>query len=342
MSLMSLSVSCPQMKPVALWPRLLVSLLVLATSASVDVRCARPFRLLAWNVENLFDTRHDEGFDDAEFLPDGPRQWTPSRYWRKLKDIARVIAGEDLDVPLPDVIGLCEVENDSVLETLTHRSPLRALGYEYVVTHSADARGVDVGFLYQPTRFRLLEHHSLRVPSQRYRLRPTRDILYVKGLVQVTPRDQQHTSTLDTLHIFVVHLPSRAGGYTGDRNRNIAAATLWSAVDSLQAQGTDRIVVMGDFNADVHDRIFRNAPLKLTDAPDADGTYCYRGFWQWIDHILVSPDVTTLSPATPLALPWLLEDDKTYGGLMPFRTYRGPTYHGGVSDHLPLLIDLQF
>jgi endonuclease/exonuclease/phosphatase family metal-dependent hydrolase len=125
----------------------------------------------------------------------------------------------------------------------------------------------------------------------------------------------------------------------------LAAKTLWSLVDSITAtsvQTVPAIVLMGDFNAGGKDRIFKQSSLLLTDHPQALGTYCYRGVWQWIDHILVSPDVTTLSPATPLALPWLLEDDKTYGGLMPFRTYRGPTYHGGVSDHLPLLIDLQF
>ena len=80
-------------------------------------------------------------------------------------------------------------------------------------------------------------------------------------------------------------------------------------------------------------------PLRPTDDPETDGTYCFRGFWQWIDHILVSPSVITRGKARVVELPWLLEENKTYGGSMP-RAYRGPVYHGGVSDHLPLILDI--
>ena len=156
-----------------------------------------------------------------------------------------------------------------------------------------------------------------------------------------------------TMVVFVVHLPSRAGGKAGDKNRRLAAQTLWAAVDSVNAHAAahaphpvashaPHIIVMGDFNAARRDRIFKRAPLLLTDDTHAPGTYCYRGYWQWIDHILVSPSVQTAGPARPVTLPWLLEENHTYGGVMPRRTYRGPTYHGGVSDHLPVLLELQF
>lgn len=310
-----------------------------------------PLRLLSWNLENLFDTVHDEGFRDEEFLPQGERRWTSYRYRQKLKEVARVVAAVADDGGVPALIGLCEVENDSVLTQLVRRSPLRALGYSYVMSCSEDARGIDVALLYQPSDFRLLESRSLRVPSREQGLRPTRDILYAKGLVL-------RGEGTDTLHVFVVHLPSRVGGHAGDRNRKLAARTLWAAVDSVRACSASSsaeassmptpspsepaIVVMGDFNATRRDRIFRKAPLRCTDDPSADGTYCYQGFWQWIDHILVSGSVPTGGYARPVRLPWLLEENRTYGGAMPRRTFRGPVYHGGVSDHLPLVLDVSF
>ena len=290
----------------------------------------RTLRLMTWNVENLFDTLHDEGFRDEEFLPAGERRWTSHRYWQKLNDLSRVVAAVAGEGGIPDLIGLCEVENDSVLTTLTRRSLLRQMRYSYVMTHSEDARGVDVALLYQSARFRLLDSRSIRVPSVVWGLRPTRDILYVRGLVLAA-------DGVDTLHVFVVHLPSRAGGHEGDQNRRLAARTLWQAVDSVR---TKRVVVMGDFNATCRDRIFRRMPLRSTDDPDLSGTYCFRGFWQWLDHILVSPSVETTGKARVVDLPWLMEENKTYGGTMPLRTYRGPVYHGGISDHLPVVLDI--
>ena len=110
-----------------------------------------------YNVENLFDCRHDSLKEDREFLPDGEKKWTPARYWRKLDALSKVVAavGEER---LPDLVGLCEVENDSVLFDLTRRSSLRALGYRYVATHSPDVRGVDstsrvVSVYWSPMKF---------------------------------------------------------------------------------------------------------------------------------------------------------------------------------------------
>lgn len=105
------------------------------------------------NTENLFDTRHDTLKNDYEFLPDSPRHWTRTKYWQKLNRIGQTIiaCGEDSSGwTLPDIVGLCEVENDSVLFDLTRRSLLRKACYEYVMTASNDARGIDVALLYSP------------------------------------------------------------------------------------------------------------------------------------------------------------------------------------------------
>ena len=204
----------------------IASLLLGTVSAqrSSDVRYG--LRVLEWNVENLFDTVHDEGFRDEEFLPQSERHWTGYRYWQKLNDVARVITSVAEDGHIADLVGLCEVENDSVLTMLTQRSLLRTLHYQYIMTHCEDERGIDVALLYQPARFRPVEHRAVRVPSYVHGFRPTRDILYVKGLVL-------SGEGLDTLHVLVVHLPSRAGGYEGDQNRRLAAQTLWATVDSI-------------------------------------------------------------------------------------------------------------
>lgn len=329
--------------------RLPVFLLFLFAIAIAMAQVERHLCVVTWNVENVFDTLHDEGFNDYEFLPHGERRWNSYRYWHKLNDIGRVVSSINAAGSIPDLIGLCEVENDSVIAHLTRRSLMRNLGYEYVITNSSDPRGIDVALLYQPVRFRVLEKSSINVSmharekslSHHSELRSTRDILYVKGLSLTTAGP-------DTLHVLVVHLPSRAGGRSGDRLRRIASSVLWNVVDSILVSSSSlhasspepRIIVMGDFNATARDRIFKSSPLFLTDDTSLPGTYCFRGFWQWIDHILVSKSLACHGLSYPVELPWLLEPNKSYGGFMPRRSFRGPSYHGGVSDHLPVVLHL--
>ena len=318
-----------------IWTPLLLVFICMAFHAAPFSRGSgrqRTLRTMFWNVENLFDTVHDEGFQDTEFLPESERRWNSHRYWRKMTELARVIAAVAEDEGVPDILGLCEVENDSVLTTFAHRSILRNLGYDYVMTHSEDERGVDVALLYQPARFALIDSRSIRVPSKEHGFRPTRDILYARGRVLTS-------EGIDTLHVLVVHLPSRAGGHEGDRNRALAAQTLWLVADSIVVTG-GKLVVMGDFNASARDRIFRHSNLCITDDSHAIGTYCFQGTWQWLDHILVSPSLSTSGPARPVQLPWLLEPNKTNGGEMPYRTFRGPSYNGGISDHLAVVLNL--
>ncbi len=326
---------CMPLRSVLLW------IIVTCVASCVLAQTHRSLRIVSWNVENLFDTLDDVGFRDEEFLPEGERHWNGRRYWRKLNDVARVVAAMSDSCGVPDLIGLCEVENDSVLTTLTTRSQLRHLGYEFVITHSSDVRGIDVALLYQPSRFRLLDHYNINVRARGTQTPTTRDILYVKGLVSTSQGP-------DTLHVIVVHLPSKVSGRTGDKLRRQAAATLWAVTDSImmssqsfsRAGSQPRIVVIGDFNASARNRIFRRCPLIVADDTSAPGTYCFQGFWQWIDHVLHSSSVKPFNPARPFSMPWLLEENKTYGGQMPRRTFRGSFYHGGVSDHLPVVFDI--
>ena len=292
--------------------------------------------LVELNCENLFDTRHDVGKEDSEFLPEGSRHWTSTKYWGKVNRIGQEILS--CSDELPDLVALIEVENDSVLKDLTCRSLLRNAGYHYLMTESPDLRGVDVALLYQPASFRPLCYDYIEVPPLP-NMRPTRDILYVKGCC---PED-------DTLHVFVVHMPSRFGGERYSRPfRQAAANRLCQQLDSLQSvTSSPKILIAGDFNDDadseVLQQIYERDILNLTkeaSAPeDVHGTYRYQGEWECIDHILASPNVyNKVESATIHAPQFLLEEEKRYGGKKPFRTYNGMRYQPGYSDHLPLVV----
>lgn len=308
-------------------------LVFLWASVRLCIHAQRPLRVVEWNVENLFDCRHDSLKNDYEFTPEGERRWSWGRYWRKLTDIGRVLMAIGNEAA-PDLVGLCEVENDSVLFDLCRRSDLRHLDFSYVMTDSPDPRGVDVALLYRPARFRLVDWHAVRVPSRQQGLPPTRDILWVKGLVP----------SGDTLHVAVCHLPSRLGGRDGQRGRRLAAETLSQLADSIGAGRN--LVVLGDFNAPPHDKVFKKLPTLVDLVPQKrypdEGTYRYKGLWSWIDHALVSPALRPAACEVHLyTAPWL-QDKDSHGGWHPRRTFLGPYYHGGVSDHVPLWFDLDF
>ncbi len=299
------------------------------------------FSLLELNCENLFDCSHDRGHNDYDYLPGGSREWTAGKYWKKLNDIGRVIvSGAHRNGRVPDLVALCEVENDSVMVGLTRRSLLRCFGYDYRMTDSPDARGIDVALLYLPDRFRPLRHCSLRV-APLPGMRPTRDILYVAGLVP----------SGDTLHVFVVHAPSRWGGAgrTDPFRKQVARRLLASADSILAVSPGAKIVVAGDFNDEARDpSLVYLSEHGLRDvAPQADaalgvaGSYRYKGRWQTIDHVMVNGNLAGCVAGCWLhAIPYMIEPDPTYGGIRPKRTYLGGSYLGGCSDHLPLLLQL--
>ena len=310
------------------------------------------FRVACWNTENLFDTCHDSLKNDYEFLPNAMRHWNYNRYKKKLSDIARVITAIG-EWNAPALIGLCEVENDTVLRDLTRRSPLQELDYRYVMTDSPDLRGIDVALLYQRDLFKLLSSRSISITPPR-RHRPTRDLLHVSGLLL----------TGDTLDVFVCHLPSRSGGAKeSEPYRLHAAQILRTEVDSvLHTRLHPQIIIMGDFNDYPNNKSIRKileaeappirsdsleiathpitspsslSPLKLyhllaRKAKTANfGSYKYHGEWGLLDHLIVSGTLLNTSgnfftheeKAKVCQLPFLLTDDKKYGGKEPFRTY---------------------
>ena len=329
---------------------------------SISLFLSSLLTLVSLNCENLFDCRHDSLKNDYEWLPEGTNRWTQTRYWHKLNNIGREILAcgeqwgdfsaentrkstkksEKSTWKLPDLVALSEIENDSVLRDLTKRSLLRNARYEYVATNSPDVRGIDVALLYSPFTFRLLNHHAIRVKPLKD-MRPTRDILYASGQVV----------SGDTLHVFVVHAPSRSGGEAVTQPHRLQVAErLCEAVDSVfRLHKTAKILVAGDFNDYADNKsIHRIEEGGLTDISrhatgrnGAKATYRFQGEWGSLDHIFASESMTAcVAECYVFDAPFLLEDDETYGGVKPRRNYNGPNYMNGFSDHLPLVARFRF
>lgn len=304
------------------------------------------FTFVELNCENLFDCRHDSLKNDTEFLPDGAYHWTRTRYWQKLDRIGQAILScgvKEQTWQLPDMVALCEVENDSVLHDLTRRSLLRNARYGYVMTNSPDERGIDVALMYSPYSFRLIGSHSVRVKPIKG-MRPTRDILYASGV----------TASGDTLHVIVAHLPSRRGGEKYSRPfRMMAARQVAAVIDSIynKVSAEAKIIVAGDFNdysnSESMQLLCSKRMIGVSKGAKghngAKGTYRYQGLWGSLDHILVSIPLADIATECYVNdAEFLIERDEKYGGVKPRRNYLGPRYLNGFSDHLPLVARFQW
>ena len=294
-----------------------------------------PFRVMFWNVENLFDTKDDPQKNDNDFLPDATRHWSYNRYYDKLTKVAKTIVASGRE-GVPDLVGICEVENDSCLYDLTRRTLLSEADYRYVMTDSPDQRGIDVALLYQRGTFKLISHQSIRIPSQEIKRSPTRDILHVVGQIL----------TGDLVDVIVCHFPSRSEGKAiSEPYRLLAARTLRYTVDSLmQVRQHPYLIIMGDFNDYPSDKSMKEVLCGKGDLQNLmqgmeAGTYRYRGEWGIFDQFLVSEQLPTVGVQI-LRHPFLLEEDEKYGGDKPFRTFNGMKYNGGYSDHLPIMVEL--
>lgn len=308
---------------------------------AVLTRAQSYMTLMSYNCENAFDTIHDEGKNDYEYLPSSEStRWTSGRMWRKLRRISQVVMSVDTLRPV-DIVCLVEVENDSVMQWLIRRTALRSVGYEYVMTHSPDRRGIDVALIYQPMTFRPLTVDSIRIAEHDAY---TRDILHVSGLI----------AGGDTLDVYALHLPSKRGGAAAARRRRILLTQLSDAVDSLyECRQEAHVVVMGDFNdtptsSAIRHTLRRSGKMVNLMEGRRQGTYKFRGRWDCIDQIWVSSSMldtgssvsTSREESGVFVHPMLLERDPVYGDMMPRRTYLNMRYNDGYSDHLPVWVRL--
>lgn len=313
-------------------------------------------RIVFYNVENLFDTFDDPACIDEDFTPNSELQWNEEKYNHKLNQLARVFLtlGQD---QLPDIIGLAEVENKKVLDELLVKTGLKDKGYSIIHINSPDKRGIDVALLYRKNRFTPEKWHNSPVLLGSGE-RPTRDILYVKG---VLPNKQ-------VIHLLVNHWPSRSGGVSATLpKRMVAAKAARRLADSLFVNDRSvNLILMGDFNDYPSDSsLVFGLKAKSDTVKPADkslvnlmawqesvslGSHCYKGKWGFLDQFIVSGNLLNdknlvhlhASSAKVVQFPFLFKKGSKEDGKqgIPFRTYQGKKYLGGYSDHLPIVLDL--
>lgn len=302
-----------------------------------------------YNVENLFDTYDDSLTQDEEFLPEGDKSWSKARYYNKIDQIARTLTGIG-GWKLPGIVGLCEIENIDVLYDLCEHRLLKASGYEIIHEDSPDRRGIDVALLYIPSKIEVIHSQWIGISFPFDSTILTRDILYVKGLIG-------HS---DTLHIFINHWPSRWGGIESSMPKRLHVARILKHFsDSILQAGFDQhILIAGDMNDTPGDSSILNVLgaseqvgdhpaelynlMTLTDLEGPGGTLKYRADWDIFDQIIVSGSLLNsteglfVEEADIYCPEYLLIEDEKYMGMKPYRTYLGPSYLGGFSDHLPV------
>lgn len=286
-----------------------------------------------WNLENFFDwTDQGTGESDAEFSSYGKRHWTRKRFYTKCDAVSKTIFHiGDLYGKLPDVMGFAEIENRGVLEKLCSSTLLRKCGYRIIHFDSSDRRGIDVALLYRTTCYNHLST-SLRTPETDGKKLQTRDMLHV------SLKDLQTDEIYDYI---VCHHPSKFGGEESSIPKRLAAMT--ALKEMCVSLGNRNIIVMGDFNDvpsaaqfDMLDNILVNKSDSLHAA--GRGTIRYEGKWDLIDMFLVSSNIEGHSVMDIPEVPFLMTRESRHAGEKPLRTYSGPRYIGGVSDHLPVVL----
>ncbi len=323
-----------------------------AESQTDNKKSRKDVRIAFYNVENLFDPADDPNKPDEEFTPKGKNKWTIDRYEKKLKQLGKVIN----TMELPTFIGLCEVENKKVVVDLAANEALADGHYDIAHVESNDYRGIDVALLYNKNRFTVesVENKVLSFPrritnGQNY---TSRDLFHVTGQLDDG----------ETLHIFVNHWPSRRGGLkASEPKRTFVAGKLRQMIDKVQADDKDaRIIIMGDFNDETDNKSITKvlkAVAKDSDTPNElvncfaaqdakdEGSYNYRGTWNMLDQIILSDNFFDSNSALQYESSTIFKEDfimykDSRNGPSPSRTYGGPNYYGGFSDHLPVYIDI--
>lgn len=299
-----------------------------------------------YNVENLFDTVDDPLTLDNDFTPKGNKKWSKDKYRHKIKKITSILSllGSQESKYTPAIIGLVEVENANVLKDLVRHKNLINHNYKFIHYNSPDERGIDVAMLYRNDLFTVLSSESYPLPLKDTdgNTDYTRDLLVVKGVLNG-----------DLVNILVNHWPSRRGGEKETRHKRIKAAGLvHEVINSIKKDDKveSKFIIMGDFNDDPSSESVKNS--LVTDDfynpfynihTNNNGTSTFYNEWHLFDQIIISTnffnDDSSLSfvKAKIFKKPWMRVYKGKFKG-SPFRTYIGPWYEGGFSDHFPVYL----
>ena len=312
-----------------------------------------------YNMENLFDTCHDEGKRDYEFLPTGSYRWNGMKYTHKLHNMARALADLGTDV-LPNVgcafVGLAEVENHKVLDDLTAQPQLAQRGYRYVHVEGPDRRGIDCALLYNPSLFSV---RTVKLVPYIQTLAKDSDFL-TRGFLTICG-----TLAGEPVAVVVCHLPSR---FSDSFYREQGARQIRAIKDSLLREDSDcKVLVMGDMNDDPINKSICEAlggkgqidevgndemynPWYNILVKEGVGTLFYQGAWNLFDQILLSPNLLNRHGTKDFATlkywkhqifkrDYLFQTEGKYKG-SPKRTTAGGVWLDGFSDHLPVAVYL--
>jgi len=312
-----------------------------------------------YNLENLFDTKHDEGKNDYEYLPDGTNKWTEMKYASKLKNMSMVLSEMGTDV-LPQVgcaiIGVSEVENNRCLTDLCNQPALKVRGYKFCHIEGPDHRGVDCGLIYNPKFYKI---RNVKLVPYVYELKEDRDKA-TRGFLTVS-------GTLANEHVTVVvcHWPSR--GVTSFY-RESAGRQVRALKDSLLRDDPKvKVIIMGDMNDDPIDKSMTRAlgcKSEIKDVGPRDlynpwynvltkqrtGTLQYDGKWNLFDQIVMTPNLLhhegqkdygtlKLRKHEIFRRDYLFQKEGKFKG-NPLRTHVGGSWLNGYSDHLPTVVYL--
>ncbi len=300
-----------------------------------------------YNLENLFDTIDDPDTDDDDFTPEGVKKWTPRRYKKKIKRLARAIStigDDDMQEP-PALLGIAEVETYEVVTDLIQNKYLADFHYGIVHYDSPDERGIEVAFLYRKEYFELLDSKPYGITFKRDdgSIDYTRDVLHVKGKLNG-----------ELMHVLVNHWPSRRSGMEASEYKRIAVAELNHKIiqEVLTEEKDAKFLIMGDFNDNPTNRSIKNTlvtenfynPMEsLYDK--GHGSANFQGEWYLFDQIIFSKnffhDNKHQFKHADIYCKHFLKDK--FGKYVedPFRTYHGNWYKGGISDHFPVYISLE-
>ncbi len=308
---------------------------------------SRLFTVAFYNLENLFDTSHDEYTLDKDFTPDGEMQWDENKYMTKIHNLSKAIAGigaPQSSIP-PVFLGVAEVENNKVLEDLILSQHLKVFDYDFVHYESPDERGIDVAFLYQKKYFELIysDTYTLMLEDEHHDRDYTRDILLISGKL-----------FREKVYVIVNHWPSRNKGVGFSENKRIKAAGLIHKIiaEIREENKNPNIIIMGDFNDDPYSKSIRkvlvtpeffNPMLKLHE--QGKGSLYHQGKWHIFDQIILSNNF--LIPKSlffrdaEVVNEYFLQEKYGRSKGAPLRTFLGKRYIGGYSDHFPVCIYME-
>ena len=337
----------------------LTLLLLLTAALPAAAQKKAVFGVAFYNLENLFDTINNNGKYDKEFSPEGERKWDGHKYRSKLQRLGYAISQMTTKTTPegPAVIGVSEVENESVVRDLCNAEPIRDRGYKYVHHDSPDARGVDVAMIYNPKFFRVLKVDNYRLHVPELPNFKTRDQMCVLGLLGTRQTGYSRVA------VIVNHWPSRRGGEAESSWLRERAASLTDSISKalLAVDPNIGIIVMGDMNDDPFNKSCAEvlgAVKKIDDTKDGGfynpfwekldngiGSYVYRGGWNLFDQIIVNKNIVDgrcgvkFLSAEVLNKPFLIQQDGQYKGYT-LRTFSSGVWKDGYSDHLPTEIFL--